>query len=74
MDQQLTFTEAEVKSIADFVNLAFKKIKDLDSKEAFEFTKLYTNMAKHIKKCEDHIMELKQVIDNRTEEQKADSR
>lgn len=68
VDQQLTFTEAEVREVADFVNFVFKHARwDFESKEAFDFTKLYQKMAQHVKKCEDHIFEHKATYQSRDE-------
>ena len=61
---EISFTEEEVKKIVDFVNFVFKNARwDLNSKDVFEFSKLYNGVISHIKKCESHIMELKKVIE-----------
>jgi len=60
---QLTFTESEVGLVVDFVNFVATKavFNDMTLKDIGVAHKLYTNMVKHCKVCEDHIMELKAV-------------
>jgi len=64
MTDQITFTEAEVKRIADFMNFVMTRADfKISGKEMVDFYTLYKDMVLHLKKCEDHIMELKQVIE-----------
>jgi len=61
---QMTFTEQEVKDLTEFANLIIQKARfDMNPKEIFEFAEKYKKFVAHIKKCEDHIMELKAVTE-----------
>jgi len=60
---ELTFTENEVRDLTDFGNFVFNNAKfQCSHKEFINYNKLYTKFVEHLKKCEKHIMELKEVI------------
>lgn len=63
---QPTFTETDVKKIVDFLNFVYQKMGFVDgvsARDSIEFNRLYRGACEHVKTCEDHIMELKAVIE-----------
>ena len=67
---QMTFTEAEVTEMVNCYNFFYNKAKwNFEStKEAMELHKHIRMWATHIKKMEDHIMELRQILENKEKE------
>ena len=65
---QLTFTEQEHKDILSLVNYYAKNavFKEIGTREAGEFMKLYARGLGVIKKIENHILELKAIHDPET--------
>jgi len=61
----MTFTESDVKSVSDFVNFIYihATLPNMTTKEAFTYTRLYTQITGVIKKMDANILELKKVID-----------
>ena len=60
---QVTFTEKEVQGVAEFVNFVYQKASwNLSTKENQLLSKYLSVMAQHIKKMDDHILELKSVV------------
>jgi len=56
----LTFTEAEVQAVADFVNFIYQNatFDNMTSKGAQQYSAWLANIHQHVKVCEAHIMEL----------------
>jgi len=62
-DMQLTFTEKEVSQVAEFVNFVYSHA-SWSFKDTVTANKLHhhlVNLSNHIKKCEDHIFEVKAI-------------
>ena len=63
---EITFTEDELKLLVDYMNFMMGKTEGrILLKDQMEFDKLTKGMIRHIKKCEDHILEIKRVINTR---------
>ena len=58
---QITFTESEVKKLEDFYNYVFLNLttkQGVDGNSAKRHLDMFADMARHIKKCRDHIFDL----------------
>ena len=62
---QLTFTEDEAKKHAEFINFVFKRAtwNNMTTAEALEVQRHFLFMQMFQKKVDEHIMELKEVIE-----------
>lgn len=67
---QITFTEDDVKKIVAFINYVHTNMgwpEGVSAKEIAEYQRIYKGAVEHVKVCENHIMELKAVIDKGTD-------
>ena len=61
---QISFTEKEIQSVADFVNMVYTKANfNFNSKEAMSYSKSLAEMHETIKKMEAHKFEINKVIE-----------
>ena len=66
--KEISFTEDEVNKLNGFLNFIANKAKfDINLKESTELAKSYVFMAQLSKKIEDHIFEVKRVINPKKE-------
>lgn len=63
---EITFTTEELESIVNYMNFMIGKTDGrVLLKDQLEFDKLTKGMIRHIKKCENHILEVKRVVQTR---------
>jgi len=61
---QLTFTEQEAKEHAEFVNFVFNRASwNLPTADVMKLAVMFNKMHAFQKKVDDHVMELKEVIE-----------
>ncbi len=62
--EQITFEEKEIADMRDFINFVAANAKyELNTPDIFKYSKLYSSAVKTLKKMDDHVLELKQVIE-----------
>ena len=72
---QLTFTEQEAKDHADFINFIYTNGKwELTTAEVMKLAVMFNKMHSFQKKVDEHVMELKEVIEKPKEEKKPAAR
>jgi hypothetical protein len=60
---QISFVEAEIREVEDFINNVYMKAKfEVSPKEMKDFQVSLGKMANHVKKIREHILEITRVI------------
>ena len=62
----MNITEEDVKALSTFINFVFTKATwQMNTKEAFDYVSLYKKATELLKKLDENVFELKQVIEKK---------